>query len=160
LFSQSLRALKLDGWLEIKEMSLPLGCDDGTLTGTSLERWTREMMKAGEMVGTAFDKPQHYQQWMTEAGFVNVQESIFRLPLNPWHPDQKLKELGTWQLMNFLDGVEGLTLFTEVLKWPKMEVDVFLAQVRKDVTNRNIHAYFNLVAVIGQKPPLRGDYAW
>jgi len=34
--------------------------------------------------------------------------------------------------------------FTRVLGWSEAEVEVFIAQVRKDVRDRNVHAYFQM----------------
>jgi SAM-dependent methyltransferase len=155
LFKQSLDALKPGGWLEIKEVALPLICNDDTLDGTCLTKWTEEIMKAANMIDTPLDKPWHYQQWMQEAGFVNVKELVYPLPINQWPKDRKLKDLGMWEMTNLLEGIEGfsMALFTKVLGWSRAELEVFLADVRKDVQNRKIHAYWRLVAVIGQKPP-------
>jgi hypothetical protein len=35
-----------------------------------------------------------------------------------------------------------MMLFTNVLGWSAAEVDVFLVNVRKDLRNRGIHAYW------------------
>jgi len=57
-----------------------------------------------------------------------------------------MKEVGTHQMMNLLDGVHALTvaLFTRALGWTLPEVEAFLVDVRKDIKNRNIHSYHNL----------------
>jgi hypothetical protein len=45
--------------------------------------------------------------------------------------------------LNYLEGVEGFTLaaFTRVLGWSVEEVQVLLAQIRKEWTNRSMHGY-------------------
>jgi len=57
-----------------------------------------------------------------------------------------MKEVGMYQMVNFLDGLQALTvaLFTRALGWTLPEVDAFLVDVRKDIKNRNIHSYVNL----------------
>jgi SAM-dependent methyltransferase len=155
LFWQSHEALKPGGWLEISEIALPLRCQDKTLKGTALLRWHDEMMRASVAIGTPFDKPHSYRQWMEEAGFVNVQEVVKVLPLNTWPKDPRLKDLGLWQWSNLQSGLNGfsLALFTKGLGWSRSEVDDLLADVRQDIADRNIHAYWEWVVVIGQKPP-------
>jgi SAM-dependent methyltransferase len=155
LFQRSLDALVPGGWLEISEIALPLCCQDNTLEGTELLKWHDEMMRASIAIDTRFNKPHYYRQWMEEAGFVNVQEVVKVLPLNTWPKDPRLKLLGHWQKTNLLIGLEGLSLalFTKILGWSKPEVDVLLAHVRRDIANRKIHAYWEWVVVIGQKPP-------
>jgi SAM-dependent methyltransferase len=82
LFTQSLDALEPGGWLEIKEVALPVVCNDDTLEGTSLVKWNDEIMNAAAMIGTSLDKPWHYRKWMEEAGFVNVKGHVIPLPIN------------------------------------------------------------------------------
>jgi hypothetical protein len=57
-----------------------------------------------------------------------------------------MKEIGMYQMVNFLEGLEALSmaLFTRALGWTTEDVEVFLVQVRKDIKNRNIHAYYKL----------------
>jgi len=57
-----------------------------------------------------------------------------------------MKEVGMYQMVNFLDGLQALTvaLFTRALGWTLPEVEAFLVDVRKDIKNRNIHSYYYL----------------
>ena len=112
------------------------------------------MLKAGEMIGKPFDNPYRYKEWMEEAGFMNVKDTVFPLPVNEWPKDPRMKQIGLWELLNCLQGLQGfcLLLFTEVLGWSRDELDVFLAQVTQDLQNRKIHSYMRIICVIGQKP--------
>lgn len=49
-----------------------------------------------------------------------------------------------WNHENITPSLEGLSmgLFTRVLGWQKLEVDAFLAQVRNEMKDTRIHAYF------------------
>jgi hypothetical protein len=49
-----------------------------------------------------------------------------------------------WSEQNFCGGLYGLSvaLFTRALGWTPTELEVFLADVRKDLRNRQIHAYW------------------
>jgi hypothetical protein len=51
-----------------------------------------------------------------------------------------------WVLEDLAPGLEGLSvaLFTRILGWSKAELEVFLVDVRKDMRNTNIHAYWNM----------------
>lgn len=48
---------------------------------------------------------------MEQAGFVDVVEKKFKLPLGSWMEDPKHKELGKWCLMFMDQGVEGMILY-------------------------------------------------
>lgn len=95
-----------------------------------------------------------YVQQMHEAGFVDIQQRMFMWPSNGWPKDPFMKELGRWNQINCLDGLEGfcLALLTRALGWRKEEVDVFVAQVTKDFKDRKIHAYFPMPVIYGRKP--------
>jgi hypothetical protein len=47
-----------------------------------------------------------------QAGFVNVVEKIFKVPLGRWPADHKLRELGMWALLGFDTGLEGYNFAT------------------------------------------------
>jgi SAM-dependent methyltransferase len=153
-FRQAYDALKPGGWFEMMESPLPIHCDDGTLQGTALLQWSESMQKLGEAIGCGFDNAWNYQQWIKDTGFVNVQQHIHRYPINPWPKDPKLKKVGLFEQVVFADGLEGFSvkLYVSILGWTEEEVNVMLAQVRKDITNRNIHAYLSAITVVAQKP--------
>ncbi|KAK4233412.1 hypothetical protein C8A03DRAFT_38877 [Achaetomium macrosporum] len=75
-------------------------------------------------------------------------------PINAWPKDVRYKEIGMWSEQNFCGGLYGLSvaLFTRALGWSTTELEVFLADVRKDLRNRQIHAYWAIYVVYGQRP--------
>lgn len=128
----------------MKELALPVQCDDDTLTEDDpLFKWSAFMVEASGRLNQSLDKPSNYANWMREAGFVNVQSHVFRWPMNSWPKDKKYKKLGLWSLANSLDGLEGFSMayFTRVLGWQADEVQIFLIGVRDDMKNRQIHSY-------------------
>lgn len=93
-------------------------------------------------------------QRMQDVGFVDVQIRMFMWPTNGWPKDPFMKELGRWNQINILDGLEGfcLALLTRGLGWKKEEVDVLVARVNRDIKDRKIHAYFPMPVIYGRKP--------
>lgn len=83
---------------------------------------------------------------MIDAGFVDVEEHILKLPVGPWPKNKRLKNIGLFEMVNMDEGLEGLTimLFTRALKWTQEEVQLFLTQVRKDAKDKSIHSYYHL----------------
>ena len=130
----------------MQDMFIPTLSDDDSLKGTAILRWQEVLLEATIKLGRPVNIPSKYKQWMGEAGLTNVSEVIYKWPMNTWPKSQKYKDLGSWQLANVLEGVEGFTLglFTRVLGWSKEEVEALLVDVRKDLHNKNIHAYWNM----------------
>jgi hypothetical protein len=67
---------------------------------------------AGEITGQSFTVADTMKSDIEKAGFVNVVEQIFKVPLGGWAADPKLKELGLWALLSFDTGLEGYALAT------------------------------------------------
>ncbi|KAI9737389.1 MAG: hypothetical protein M1834_009543 [Cirrosporium novae-zelandiae] len=154
LMQQSLEFLHPEGWLEMQEYSFPMKCDDNTFpSDCSLYKWSELMVEASRQIGQDLHKPVYYEQWMKDAGFVNVKAMVYKIPTNKWPREKNEKTKGLWQMANILQGLSGVTLalFTRVLGWQASEIEEFLKGVQKDIRNRNIHAYWEFYAVYGQK---------
>jgi hypothetical protein len=85
-----------------------------------------------------------WRGWFEDRGFEEVTQKIAKLPCNPWPLDSRMKLLGAWEMENLLSSLEGMTmrLFQKGLGWSAEEVSVFLVNVRKEIKNRNYHAYW------------------
>ena len=44
------------------------------------------------------------------AGYQNIEECGFKVPLGTWPADRRLKEIGAWCAYSFLTGLEGWSL--------------------------------------------------
>ena len=104
------------------------------------------MVEATIKLGVDARNPRHYDEWMREAGFIHVHTEIVKWPVNGWPTNQKENTLGRWTHANVLQGIQGfaLGLLTRVLGWSVEEVELLLMDVRKDLQNTNIHAYWPL----------------
>ncbi len=47
---------------------------------------------------------------ITQAGFVDVVETKYKWPIGPWSNDQRLKDLGRWNMNHWENGLEGWTM--------------------------------------------------
>lgn len=144
IIRQSYDALQPGGWLEMSDVQMPFLDEDGTMSGTQLETWNNRQVECCAKLGVDTTAPSKYKQWMVEQGFEDVTELKFKWPVGTWPKDKRYKELGRLTMANFLVGLEGFTLrlWTGVLGMSYEEVLVFLAGVRKDVTNPKIHSYW------------------
>lgn len=100
------------------------------------------------------DVSNNYRAWMEAVGFVDIEEKHFMWPSNTWPRDPYMKELGHWNMVNIIEGLEGfcLQLLSKGLGWQKQEIDIFVAKVTADIKDRRIHAYYPMPVVWGRKP--------
>ncbi|KAF4482125.1 putative methyltransferase tdiE [Colletotrichum fructicola Nara gc5] len=150
--------LEPGGYLELQETDLFPTSDDGSLAQDSpLMEWAGLMYDASVKFGRPYLQLSTLRESMIEAGFENVTVSTYKWPSNDWPRDVRFKELGLWQRENMVTGLDGFSLapLTRAHNWKPAQVTVFLVDVRKDVMNRYIHAYWPVYFVVGRKP-LRG----
>ncbi|KAJ4288843.1 hypothetical protein N0V88_007172 [Collariella sp. IMI 366227] len=155
LMAQAYKHLRPGGWIELYDPDTRLTCDDGSVPEDSaLSRWNKLMVEAAAKNGANLDSVLGYKQQLIDAGFKNVRQVNFKWPSNTWPKERKWKEIGAFANINMTAAVQGLTmlLFTQVLGWSTIEVEVLLVDVRKDLKNRDYHAYWPMCVVYGQKP--------
>ncbi|RJE18621.1 Methyltransferase [Aspergillus sclerotialis] len=143
------------GWVEVVDFGGYLYSDDETMEkAPNIRKWTKLLDEASAQFGKPLDIPHNHKQWMLDAGFKDVREEIYKIPTNPWAKQPRMKELGRFQQVNFLEGMEAhtLALLTRVLGWDAIEVQLLLAEVRKELTDRSIHSYAKFYFVYGKKP--------
>lgn len=118
--------------------------DDGTVTdGSIFDQWGKISLQLGEKFGKSLKTVDEAKAGIEAAGFVNVVERRWKIPIGGWAADKKYKELGLYNRMHWEQGIEGwcLWLLTTVMNWSLDEVHVYLAKMRDALKDRNIHAY-------------------
>ncbi|KAK0620842.1 S-adenosyl-L-methionine-dependent methyltransferase [Immersiella caudata] len=153
-FQQVYDHLAPGGWIELCDIAA-LKCDDGTLKEDSaMKRWVDMLLEGARSMGRPFDEAYKYREQLEAQGFVNVQERVFRWPQNQWPRNRKSKEIGMFTLENVGSGVEALStaVYTRALGWPKERLDALIAEVRAEMKDTSIHAYWPIYVTYGQKP--------
>lgn len=91
---------------------------------------------------------------MEEVGFVDVQQHALKLPIGPWPKDKRLKKVGAFEMVNMVDGIEGLSfrLFSKALGMSMEAIQLNLMEVRNEARNSRIHSYYPFYIVFGRKP--------
>ncbi|KAL0939160.1 methyltransferase domain-containing protein [Colletotrichum truncatum] len=147
--------LKPGGYVELQEIDLFAVSDDGTLTPeNALSKWCKLLFEASEKFGRPYIRVPSLKGMLSDAGFVDVTMSVYKWPSNGWPRAQKYKELGIWNNENMMAGLEAFSMapLTRAHEWTREEVNVFLIDVRKDIHNRDVHAYWPIYCIIGRKP--------
>ena len=86
----------------------------GTCFGAGLRllnEWSRISIEAAKKIGKTFENAQVTKENMINAGFVDVVEKKYKMPVRGWSSDPKMKELGRWNALYFQQGIEGMCLY-------------------------------------------------
>ncbi|RMZ77470.1 hypothetical protein DV738_g4377, partial [Chaetothyriales sp. CBS 135597] len=140
--------LKPGGWYEQLECSVDCRADDdSTPPGSPCARWGELFTHAFNKLGKPVDVLNHQYRWLREAGFEDVHEERFKMPIGLWPSaktpfGRKMKEIGRWRLLEVEAGMEGwaLALFTRVLGMSYQEVQLYLSEMRKSWSDRRVHS--------------------
>lgn len=127
IIRKSYKHLKPGGWMESQDLMFVPECDDGSMPEDWVfKQWSQYLHDAAVDAERPLLIANRLKRWFQQAGFVDVQEKVYRLPLNGWPRDPELKQLGMWWQQNLLLGLQAFSLahFTRVLGWTKDELEV------------------------------------
>uniref|UniRef100_A0A0D2YHU1 Methyltransferase n=1 Tax=Fusarium oxysporum (strain Fo5176) TaxID=660025 RepID=A0A0D2YHU1_FUSOF len=123
--------LKPGGWLECQELMGLLESDDDSLTDKNpFKVWCDNIVEASILANRPLNFAASMKQWFIEAGFVDVTEKVYKLPLNGWPKDRRLKRFGELWHANMVN----------------------LVDVRKALADQRMHSYEKFYVVYGRKP--------
>ncbi|KAK3694508.1 S-adenosyl-L-methionine-dependent methyltransferase [Podospora appendiculata] len=156
LFQRAFDTLKPGGWFESYEMSAIIESDDGTVHDeTALAQWGKIFIEGGRKNGRSFTILQDETQTtaMQQAGFVDIQEKNFKMPIGAWPLDPKKKEMGRFAQLTIEQDPEGYTLFmADALGWSREQILDYIASLKKEVRSGKYHPYYKQKSVWGRKP--------
>lgn len=84
-----------------------------------------------------------FKALMEAAGFVDVTETRYRLPIGTWPDSTNEKEIGRYNLLNCLDGIEGFALAI-VGQGENIDPQEMMDEARKDILNKRARLYTTL----------------
>ncbi len=96
------------GYIEHVELDIQPKSEDGSLPPDSiLFQWNAVARGWARATGKTFLVATEVNQQIADAGFVDVVEEIFKVPLGPWSSDERFKELGRYYQQFWREGMEG-----------------------------------------------------
>ncbi|KAI5926929.1 S-adenosyl-L-methionine-dependent methyltransferase [Camillea tinctor] len=157
LYAEAFRAVRPGGWVEAVEAATRVDSDDGSVVpGMALHDFGPLFHEAGRKTrrSTSVVEDGVVGRAFRAAGFVDVVERRFKVPLTPWPADERLRQVGLYARLATEQGFEGfvLYLFTTILGWSPQEVQVYVAKARRELRNRKIQPYFVVQVLYGRKP--------
>lgn len=135
------------GFMESQELFSKVYCDDNTMPANwPLLEWSLNQDEAAMELGTPLRIANKLKMWYEQAGFVDVKEEVFRIPINEWAKEERLKMYGKFMAMNMQDGLYGWSVdyFVRAWQWTQAEVHVECARVHNSLKDKSVHAYYKM----------------
>ncbi|KYK60652.1 hypothetical protein DCS_01790 [Drechmeria coniospora] len=159
LFRRALEHLKPGGWIELQEIHhRPKKAQaSGTIPPEHpvVQFWAR-VTEGLNALGVNLDMAAGglLARMMRDAGFVNVTERVFHVPIGTWPKNKVLKTVGLYWRTILLDGIQAIALgpLTRGLQWSRDEVELFLMEVRRAYHDNAALMYMPLHVIYAQKP--------
>ncbi|KAL7270977.1 hypothetical protein RUND412_006297 [Rhizina undulata] len=151
---QMYKHLKPGGYIEIIEHGLHVVSPDGTFPPScALYQWFEKLRAALAKLGMP-DMGHIVKEYLLEAGFIDIQETIIQMPWGHWPRERKWKEVGYWALLNTETSFEayGLALFTRVLGMTAEEAVDLCHRAHLEVKNGVVRVYNPNYFVVARKP--------
>ncbi|KAG5947573.1 hypothetical protein E4U60_002920 [Claviceps pazoutovae] len=132
--------LRPGGWIEFYEPNMTfVRMDKSPLEGTAYAKWASLIVQVARRGGRDLTKTVHYAAWLREAGFVNVTEKRFGLPMNAWPKDERLKQIGRLSLKNELALVDSLGPALRKAVHDEEEAHAIEEGAKSDLQDPNMH---------------------
>ncbi|KAM0548412.1 hypothetical protein ACHAPJ_009898 [Fusarium lateritium] len=154
-FERVLKSLVPGGYLEMQAVYSEFKSDDDTRDkAENALLWMKTIVEGSAKFGKPLDAASGWKKQMEEAGFVDVEQKILKVPIGSWPRDPKLKEIGKFQAVQEAQVVTSYTpgIFSRVLGWSDEEIQVFMDKVKKDLSDPAIHLYNPVYFIWGRKP--------
>lgn len=153
---QVFKWVKPGGWVEFQDFDTHwYTSTNGTFTKDSLiGEWSSKIREGLRKFGVEPDPGPHLETWVKEAGFVNVTSQTNAFPMGTWPKDRTLKEIGAFNLISFLDNLEGISLrlYEHAWGWSPEEIKILCAKLRPELKDPKKRMQHNYYVVYAQKP--------
>jgi hypothetical protein len=108
--------------------------------------WSQYFFESCSKIEIPASSPAELKTLMADAGFVDIEEHILKLPVGEWPLDQRLKLVGKSESVYVQEELDTVTkrIFTGVLKWSYERVKGFLNDMKKQVQDPQVHSYYFL----------------
>lgn len=153
------------GYIEQVELNIEPKSEDDSLPADSiLFQWTTIAQNWTRATSKKFLVANELKQQIADAGFVDVVEQIFKLPLGTWSSDERFKNIGRFYQQFWREGMEGwvmaiatrhlgvrLPLYqlanmrhADCSQWSIEQVKSFLLETRKAIETPTQHVYYEM----------------
>ena len=144
----SLRFVKPGGYIEVHESDItwPTSDDNTHHRAHGILKYSTLLANAAKSNGIEMNIGPSIAGFLREAGFVDVVEKPFKVPLGTWCKNPGYKTLGRWLLEVARYGYEsyGLAAFTRYGGLKLEEAEDVIDKAMDDCADRTLHLYYVL----------------
>ncbi|PWI64073.1 hypothetical protein PCL_00020 [Purpureocillium lilacinum] len=158
LYRQTYDALRPGGWIENTEVSILVQSDAQAVKNDPdhiFWRWAKVLWEGADRMGKTLRivDDGKMSKLIGDAGFVQVEETKYKVPIGSWSRDPTASEIGESGLAFMLESLEGFALFIlkEIMGWTYDEIQVFVKEMREAISNPTLRPYYCMVNVYGRK---------
>ncbi|KAK8064782.1 hypothetical protein PG994_007420 [Apiospora phragmitis] len=133
------------GWIEYMDFEIELTSNTRSVEGSAVGNWASHAVSGAAAQGRDIKVARHYKDWLIEAGFVDVIEWKFEMPLGTWPKEPRQKLIGEYTRTNAYEGARGIGLkMIAGLGLPPDKVEEIIEDAKHEIkTNINDYeAYF------------------
>ncbi|KAG6045980.1 hypothetical protein E4U33_001262, partial [Claviceps sp. LM78 group G4] len=142
ILRRAFELLRPGGWIEFYEPTqsfVRLGKSPEGLEDTAFGKWADLIVQVTRREGRDLTKTGHFATWLREAGFINVTEKRFGLPINAWPRDGRLKQMGRLSFKNEIAMVSSLGPVLRKAVPDEAEARAIEEGARRDLQDPNMH---------------------
>ncbi|KAJ4409040.1 hypothetical protein N0V91_002855 [Didymella pomorum] len=156
LIAQAFTHLKPGGWIQLCSTIPGALSDDNTIPADSgYVESGRLYFDIAERMGAPLDAPKAWAKQMKDAGFENVRDEVYKLPMGAWARSKRLRTVGKMEQIMILDGgFEAYMLrgYTQVLSGRAEDLTAILERAKREVRDPSVHTYVQYWITYARKP--------
>lgn len=147
IINRAFEYLEPGGCMESQEMYTTLYCDDDTIKpDNQFLLWNKKLDEAYMAVERPIRIANKIKGWYEKAGFTDVHEEIYKLPVNEWPKDPKFKTIGRFNSISLREGLAPLSFkaFYECFGMEHHQTEIELTGVKEALMDKRVHYYYNV----------------
>ncbi|KAL2023656.1 hypothetical protein VTK56DRAFT_1813 [Thermocarpiscus australiensis] len=149
VYAEAFRHLKPHyGYLEQVEIDWNPRSDDGSLRRDAyIVQWMNELLDTMDGFGRPMRMDSNLtKQRLADAGFVDINEEVIKMPVNAWPAEAHARELGRWFNLGLRNSYMALSLAPLSRGHNRTPAEIYdlTEKVRAEVYSNNLHAYCTL----------------
>lgn len=139
------------GILEMQELNAWISCQG--VTPPHIQAWNEVLNDAFDRFGKPLNVAGQHAQWMRDAGFVDVEDIAYHVPIGLWPRDRGMKDIGRAHMVAAMESVDSysMSIMTEHMRQTPEQTEVQITLIRQEFRQKH-QLYGTYHFITGRKP--------